>query len=102
MKHIRYLSSADTLCEIPESLGKDYIVVDYGDDFPCRECSALLMEHNRKSYEAELAVGYNAKHAKRVFDDYPEISVLQVWVSALAITSGFWLGLFLVLWWWLA
>jgi hypothetical protein len=95
MKHIRYLSDSTPLCEKPEGLGLDAVVADVvgAYDSTCRYCSALLMDHNKKSYEAELVVMNNARVERRKSEPSP----LAGWLMIFGFTSAFWIGFFTIL-----
>jgi hypothetical protein len=58
MNHNRYLRSNKPVCERPDLLGEDFVVLDYGPGEPmCKECYTLLFTHNEREYQRELAMG---------------------------------------------
>lgn len=62
--HIRYLSDAKSLCEEPDRIDNPgaFVTCDYADGIDsCWECSALLMAHNRKSFDKELLEMQNGR-----------------------------------------
>ena len=97
MNHIRFLRTARTICDDPTNLGFDYVVADTsGSAVNCKVCSALLMEHNKSAYEAELAGDYNDKQRR----DTPEVRDVRLFIlGTFTFTSAFWIGFFFVLRW---
>lgn len=48
MRHIRFISTNETVCEKSEMLGDDFVVQDFApdDDVGCEVCFGLLAVHN--------------------------------------------------------
>lgn len=95
--HIRYLATGQTLCDNPSRLDEPggFVVADYARGInSCKDCSAILFAHNKKSYDKEILEIQNTVSAQEYIGDAKWIVI-----GAMAVTSGFWIGLFLMLWW---
>ena len=53
IQHITYLTSRRWVCEKPETLGFDFIILDSANRPPCRICSSLLLAHNERTFRDE-------------------------------------------------
>lgn len=99
MRHIRYLATTMPVCELPEYIDKLHVIVDRqgASSFTCRDCSAVLYAHNKKSYEAELAIAQNARvnrtKKKPLFE-----TEKSAFTTGFIVGSVLWVVIFLILW----
>lgn len=79
MKHIRYMTSNKPVCEKPDMLGSEFIVLDTSPvaDESCDPCLKLVMAHNKREYERDG------------FVNYPQGQSVSSGASLMEITSGF-------------
>jgi hypothetical protein len=96
--HNRYLSDQVALCAAPERLDfSEAVFADWGVGGRCKDCSALLMEANKRAYDADL-LEERAQIVSIRQDSRETLGDIR-WIiyGAMAGTSGFWIGFFLAL-----
>lgn len=98
MKHIRFVGTNIPVCENPDGLGKDFVVLDYGhtyeDNVSCGVCSQLLMAHNKREYERDRMVTI-VQNPYQPLEDEVDI---REWVWGMIFCSAFWIVLLIILW----
>lgn len=98
MKHIRYITTSKTVCEKPDALDSDFIVLDYipGDWEWCETCYQLVVAHNKRQYERDWMINYPQGHSVSSNDPTTEF------LAGVGLASLFWLvfflSLYLILW----
>lgn len=99
MRHIRYLSSKETLCWRPDLLGEDFVTLDPlpEDTGRCKECLALLMAHNKAAYEAEQSLSFDYNSHRHESEVNQESMDWALW-ALVVVVSAFWNVLYLGLW----
>lgn len=91
MNHIHYMSDNLTICQKPNRLGYDFVVLQTkSEEDSCRVCSDLLFAHNLREYERE--------HRPSVIIHSAESEEGE----PLSPSRGVILGMFLASWFWLA
>lgn len=102
MLHIRYMSDNKTICEKPTRLDTgDFVVQDtsVNPEPSCRECSDLLLAHNKREFEREYferpRIIMPQREIARYYDDG---TGLDKFIGGLALATGFWVTFFVILW----
>ena len=85
MKHIRYIGNNKPVCEKPDMLGHDFLVMEYGpkNEMSCEPCGQLVTAHNKKQYEMEEMVGVIQRHED-------PLAPAHGFFAGLALASIFW------------
>jgi hypothetical protein len=95
MNHNRSINTNLPVCEDPDSLGRDLIVVDYGPgEQACPDCYSLVFTHNEREFQKEQLETLNRRSAvdKELLRPFHGI----VW--GFLIGSSFWIIIGLILW----
>lgn len=101
MKHIRYISDNKTLCTKPQRLGHDFVVIDTSsdpDERSCVECSDLLFAHNMEEYRKEGLLSKGVMYIPPMEPEDDPLSAARGCLIGLAVSSAFWLTMFLIYW----
>lgn len=87
MKHIRYMTSNKPVCEKPDALGSDFIVIEQGprDEPSCDPCLKLVQAHNKQKYEQDGLVNYPQSHSFLSGASSPEF------LNGAGLASLFWI-----------
>lgn len=94
MSHIRYMSDNLTICQKPNRLGYDFVVLDTKEGESCRVCSDLLFTHNLREYEREMRSSVII-HSTKSEEGNPSPPTRGV-ILGMFLASWFWLVLWLV------
>lgn len=101
MMHIRFMDSKQPICEMPARLDKfDTPVVVDADYYSngtdnCRDCSAVLMTHNTKVYEDEMAYDHNFMLHRPTEDG---LSPARGLMWGILLGTLMWIPILLILW----
>lgn len=89
MKHIRYITSNKTVCEKPDGIVSDFIVIDRGprDEAACEPCYQLVVAHNKRQYEREMMINIPQGHSVSSEPVLP-----RDFYFGLVIASAFWIS----------
>lgn len=97
--HIRFINGNQAVCDYPERLGWDLVKIDNVTGLAsCKECSALIMAHNKKEFELESDLAYEHNNLRTLPGALADTNPMDVFVTGLALASAFWVTVF-VIWW---
>lgn len=94
MNHLVYLSTNGWVCEKPDLLGHDFLVVDYSGERMCRICTQLVVAYNAKIDNYELTLATVPAEKKSLAQEEPALGFLM----GVLCTSAFWITFFLGIW----
>lgn len=99
MRHIRFISNNQTVCESSQILGEDFVVIDYApeDLESCKECLQLIQAHNKREYERDgMIVSIQNPYQRLETED--GLAPARGIMIGVAIGSIMWSVIFLLIW----
>lgn len=96
MRHIRYMTTRETVCDMPAKLGTDWLVLENSDEFPCDTCTALVDAHNLKEARKEAQTGVRYEPPSPFNQDDP-MQMVRGFLTGCVFSTGFYITLYLML-----